>query len=479
MAAVPAPDPSGPGRGGPGRPTAVAAPAPEPGDLLARLDRVPVGPFHRRLLLVSGLGWMFDAMDILMLGSIVAAVTRLWSLDPGTAALINSVNLLGMFFGASLAGTLADRHGRRAVFQATLLAYSLFSGLSALAFNAVSLMAIRFLAGLGLGGELPVASTLVSEFAPTARRGWMVVLLESFWAWGSILAALIGYLVIPTLGWQAAFLVGALPALYVFVLRRNIPESPRYLLARGRVHEAEAIVARIEAESGDRPGQPIPIGSGSTPPARAIGFRDLWGGAYVRRTVVLWAMWATMNFSYYGIFLWLPSQFVRKGLSIEQALLFNLIISLAQVPGYFAAAWLVERWGRRLTLVLFLVLCALGAWMFGQVTMPERIEPGMVPSILAWGSVISFFNLGAWGVVYAYTPELYPTEVRGTGTGWATAFGRLWAILAPLSIPLQIGWFGSAANVFVAFVVLMLVGAGIVFALGEETRGRSLEQLRA
>jgi putative MFS transporter len=387
-----------------------------------------------------------------------------------------------MFFGASIAGTLADRHGRRAVFQVTLLAYSLFTGLSALAFNATSLMVVRFLTGLGLGGELPVASTLVSELAPAARRGWLVVLLESFWAWGSILAALIGYLVIPTLGWQAAFLVGALPALYVFVLRRNIPESPRYLIAHGRAREAEEIVARIEAESVGRAGQPIPIGVaalGATAPARPVGLADLWGRAYVRRTIALWAMWATMNFSYYGIFLWLPSQFVRKGLSIEQALLFNLIIALAQVPGYFAAGLLVERLGRRLTLVLFLVLCALGAWMFGQATMPERIEPAMVPAILTWGTVISFFNLGAWGVVYAYTPELYPTEVRGTGTGWATAFGRLWAILAPLSIPLQIAWFGSAANVFVAFVGLMLIGAAVVFALGEETRGRSLEQLRA
>ncbi|HEY3110547.1 MAG TPA: MFS transporter, partial [Chloroflexota bacterium] len=418
MATVPAPEPGGPGRGGGGRPTAVAAPAPDPGDLLARLDRVAIGPFHRRLLLVSGLGWMFDAMDILMLGAVVAAITRLWSLDPGTAALINSVNLLGMFFGASLAGTLADRYGRRPVFQITLLVYSLFSALSALASGALSLMAVRFLAGLGLGGELPVASTLVSEFAPTARRGWLVVLLESFWAWGSILAALIGYLVIPGLGWQAALLVGALPAFYVFVLRRNVPESPRYLIAHGRVREAGEIVERIEAESAGRSGQPIPIGAGSAsadPPAASTRLADLWGRAYIRRTVVLWAMWATMNFSYYGIFLWLPSQFVRKGLSIEQALLFNLIIALAQVPGYFAAALLVERWGRRLTLVLFLVLCALGAWMFGQATMPERIEPAMVPSILTWGSVISFFNLGAWGVVYAYTPELYPTEVRGTG----------------------------------------------------------------
>jgi putative MFS transporter len=433
---------------------------------------------------------MFDAMDILMLGSVVAAIGREWGLDATTGLWITSINLFGMFVGASLAGTLADRFGRRTMFQATLLLYSAFTGLSALAWNAGSLMLLRFLTGLGLGGELPVASTLVAEFAPAHRRGWLVVLLESFWAWGSVLAALIGYLVIPRFGWQVAFLIGALPAFYAFVLRRAVPESVRYLVAKGRYREAEAVVEEVERTS--RTGEPAsgragaetesPVHGFAGSPAREggeapVSLAALFAPAYLTRTVVLWTMWATMNFSYYGIFLWLPSQFVRKGLPIEQALLFNLIIALAQVPGYFAAAWLVERLGRRPTLVLFLLGCALGAWAFGQVTLPEQIVPETVPSILLWGSVISFFNLGAWGVVYAYTPELYPTALRGTGVGWAAAFGRVWGILAPLSIGLQIGLFGSQANVFLAFVAIMVVGAAVVLVLGEETRGRTLEQI--
>jgi putative MFS transporter len=444
-------------------------------DFTARLDRVPVSGFHWKLLLVSGLGWMFDAMDILLVGTVIAAVSRAWQLDAATAAWVSSINLLGMFVGASLAGTLSDRIGRKAMFQATLLVYSVFTGLSALAFNAASLMVARFLAGVGLGGELPVASTLLAEFAPAKRRGAMVVLLESFWAYGSVLAALIGYLVIPNLGWQAAFLIGALPAFYVFILRREIPESPRFLVAKGRIGEAEQVVRLIEQRSGVSPDASVsPASGGSSAPAGSSAtFGELFRGANLNRTIVLWAMWATMNFSYYGIFLWLPTQFVRKGFTLDQALLFNLIIAVAQIPGYFAAAYLVERWGRKPTLVSFLALCAVGSYFFGQVALEARD----VALILMWGSVISFFNLGAWGVVYTYTPELYPTRLRGTGAGWAAAFGRLWAIIAPLTISAQLAWFGSDITVFLVFMVIMLLGALIVLAIGEETRGRTLEQI--
>ena len=202
-------------------------------------------------------------------------------------------------------------------------------------------------------------------------------------------------------------------------------------------------------------------------------FGELFAGPYLRRTVVLWVMWATMNFSYYGIFLWLPLQFVRKGFTLDQALLFNLVIAIAQIPGYFAAAYLVERWGRKPTLVLFLALCAVGSYFFGQVALDARD----VPLILFWGSVISFFNLGAWGVVYTYTPELYPTRLRGTGAGWAAAFGRLSGIIAPLSIGAQLAIFGSDVTVFLVFMAVMVLGALVVVALGEETRGRTLEQI--
>lgn len=238
-------------------------------EFTARLDRVPLSVFHWKLLLLSGLGWMFDAMDILLVGTVIAAVSRDWQLDATTALWISSMNLLGMFVGASLAGMLSDRVGRKAMFQATLLIYSIFTGLSAFAFNAASMMILRFLAGIGLGGELPVASTLMAEFAPARRRGVMVVLLESFWAYGSVLAALIGFLVIPSFGWQIALLVGALPAFYVFILRREIPESPRFLVSQGRISEAEDIVRRVErvARSGSGAGVPPAGGRDARPTA--------------------------------------------------------------------------------------------------------------------------------------------------------------------------------------------------------------------
>jgi len=443
-----------------------------------RLDALPISRFHRKLLIVSGLGWMFDAADILIVGAVVAAVSREWGLDATQSQWINTANVAGLFFGALAAGWLADRFGRKLVFQLTLLIYSIFTGLSAAATSVAMLMALRFLAGIGLGGELPVASTLVSEFSPSRRRGTMVVLLESFWAYGSVLAALIGFLVVPTLGWRVALLMGALPALYVFVVRQSLPESPRFLLSQGRVAEAEAVVESIERQAGvvaaPSAVQSAPAADDrAAQPTASVG--ELFSPQYLSRTIVLWVMWATMNFSYYGIFLWLPLQFVRKGFSLSDALLFNLIIAIAQIPGYFTAAYFVERFGRKPTLVAYLLGAAVGAFFFGEAALTAQ----NVPAILFWGSVISFFNLGAWGVVYTYTPEMYPTRLRGTGAGWAAACGRVFAFLAPLSIAFQISVFGGDQTVFLVFTAVMVLGGLIVLALGPETRGRSLEEIAA
>ncbi|MCL5107307.1 MAG: MFS transporter [Chloroflexi bacterium] len=438
------------------------------------LDQMPLSRFHWRLLAVSGFGWMFDAMDILVVASVVAAVAREWGLDANQSQLINTANVAGLFFGALASGFLSDRLGRKFVFQLTLLVYSIFTGLSAAATGLAMLMALRFLAGLGLGGELPVASTLMSEFSPAKRRGTMVVLLESFWAYGSVLAALLGYLVIPNWGWRAVLLVGALPAFYVFVLRRNLPESPRYLESQGRQAEAAAIVRQVARESGLPEPPAAPQVPDAKPGPRPV-LGDLFSLRLRQRTIALWVMWATINFSYYGIFLWLPSQFVRKGFSLNDALLYNLIIALAQIPGYFTAAYFVEKIGRKATLVTYLLLAAVGAFFFGQVA----LEGKDIASILIWGSVISFFNLGAWGVIYTYTPEMYPTALRGTGTGWAAAVGRIFAFLAPLSVAAMIALFGNDSAVFLTFAVVMVVGGLVVWAIGPETRGRSLEELTA
>jgi putative MFS transporter len=195
-----------------------------------------------------------------------------------------------------------------------------------------------------------------------------------------------------------------------------------------------------------------------------------------RRTAVLWTLWFSMAFSYYGLFIWLPTLLVGRGYAEVQSFRFTLFITLAQIPGYFVAAWLVERAGRRVTLVSFLVLCAGASWLFGRAAGTS--------DLLLWGCLVSFFNLGAWGVTYGYTPELYPTRVRGTGTGSAAAFGRIGGILAPLVVgrlmtapgPATAGAGGFAA-VFTVFTVVLLTGAAAVAIYGEETRGRTLEQI--
>jgi putative MFS transporter len=420
--------------------------------------------FQRRLLLAAGAGWLFDAMDLLLVASVVTAIGKAWDLPRAAIGGILTANLFGMFLGAALSGVVADRFGRRAVFTWTLLAYSLLTGLSAFAWSAASLAAIRFLAGLGLGGELPVASTLVSEFAPAERRGRTVVLLESFWAYGTVIAALIGATVVPLHeGWRIALLIGTLPALYVFVIRRAIPESPRWLLAQGRIAEARKVAERagIVAETPQ------------AAPVRAT-LAELFSRSLAQRTVMLWLLWIALVVSYYGIFTWLPSLLATKGFSVREALALNFAIAIFQIPGYYAAAALVERLGRKPTLVAFLICAAIGSFFFAGATLAAQPS---VAAVIGWGAVIAFFNLGAWGVTYTYTPELYPTAVRATGAGFAAGAGRLFGAFAPSLVPLLLVRFGSPYGVFVVFAAVMLAGALVVLVLGEETRGRTLEAI--
>ena len=295
---------------------------------------------HLRVLTGSGLGWALDAMDVGLISFIIAALAEQWSLQPGETAWIASVGFVGMAIGASVGGLLADRFGRRQVFAVTLLVYGLATGASALVGGLAALLVLRFLVGLGLGAELPVASTYVSEFAPARIRGRLIVILEAFWAVGWTAAALIGYLVIPASdnGWRWAFALGAIPAVYALVVRWGLPESARWLERRGRTREAEAVVALVRAS---RPGMASPAddrdGSTASPPAAAssAGSRlaALWSAEFRVRTACLWLVWFCVNFSYYGAFIWIPSILVAQGYDLVRSFGFTLIITLAQLPG--------------------------------------------------------------------------------------------------------------------------------------------------
>ena len=437
-----------------------------------RLDRLPFTRKHTKLLVGSGIGWALDAMDVGLISFVMAALGAQWGLKPDMLGYIAMIGFVGMAVGASLGGWLADRIGRRNVFALTLVVYGIATGASAFVpgpegvgiMAAVAILAtLRFFVGLGLGAELPVASTLVSEYAPKAIRGRVIVGLEAFWAVGWIMAALLGYFLIPVSedGWRWALGVGIVPTLYALYVRFGLPESVRYLEKQGRVEEAEAAV-RIYEEAANVPAVPSPDQGASANTAT----ESIWSPQYRVRTAALWIVWFCINLSYYGAFIWIPSILVGRGFPLVRSFGFTLIITLAQLPGYAVAAWLIEVWGRRITLSVFLLGSAISAGLFGFAPTETLI--------IVFGCMLSFFNLGAWGALYAVGPELYPTGVRGTGTGAAAGFGRIASIIttSPWFVPVLLAA-GGVALPFSVFGVAFLVAAGAALLLPEQ-RGTAL-----
>ena len=441
--------------------------------ILERLEKLPVGSFHYKLLMVTGLGWLFDSMDTGLIAFVLPVLAKEWGLTTAQMGWIGSIGLIGMALGAIISGTVADKIGRKKVFSITVLLYSLATGACALAWSYESLLVFRFLVGFGLGGELPVAATLMSEYAPSHLRGRFIVLLESFWGVGWLVAACISYLIIPKFGWQIAFVLGTLPALYVFLIRLHMPESIRYLLSKDRIEEAKEIILMLEkklnVKSEDFTGKltPAELGQGIAQP----GFKTLWSSAMAKRTLMLWLAWFGIVYSYYGIFMWLPSIVFQQGFAVVKTFEYVLIMTIAQLPGYYCAAWLVDVIGRKYTLSLFLLMSGVASYFFGNTGTPE--------SLLMWGAIMSFFNLGAWGVIYTYTPELYPTNIRALGSGWAAGFGRLGGMIAPALVGVMLANQLGINNVFMMFAAVLVAVAAIVLGLGIESRQKSLEEISA
>lgn len=391
---------------------------------------------RNKLLGLAGTGWMFDAMDVGILSFVIAAIAVDWNLTTTEMGWIGSINSIGMAIGAFGFGMLADRIGRKQVFMITLVLFSVASGLSALTTTLAAFLFLRFLVGAGLGGELPVASTLVSESVEAHERGKVVVLLESFWAVGWILAALIAYFVIPDYGWRIALIITALPAFYAIYLRRNLPDSPKFEVAGQKKQSAWHKV------------------------------RELWSAQYRKRTLMLWVVWFTVVFSYYGMFLWLPSVLVLKGFSMIDSFGYVLLMTVAQLPGYFSAAWLIERAGRKFVLATYLIGTALSAVAFGNAE--------SLATLLVFGALLSFFNLGAWGALYAYSPEQYPTTIRATGSGSAAAVGRVGGIFGPLLVGALLNAGYGFGFIFSVFCIAIIIGVLAVVVLGTETKQTEL-----
>lgn len=429
--------------------------------LIGFLETIPLTRFHYLLLLVNCLIYMFTAMNVMLIAHVMPAIREDWGLDPVTMGLLFSSGYVGMFFGAFGCGRLADLIGRRKTLLIVTGVMSVFTALCSISWDVPSMMILRFVAGIGLGGALPQPGIYVSEYVPARHRGKFLGLIETSWVYGALLSIIFPIFLIPTLGWRLTFLVSLIPLILIPLILLFTPESIRYLGKKGRVEEASELLKK-------HVGVELEVKLGGEALERGEVW-EIWSKNYLRRTVLLWILWAVLVYTYHGIFLWLPTIYVQTfGLKVVKSLWWTLLITLFQIPGYYLATFLLDQLGRKPVLITFLALAGVGCLLLSL-----SLELGW---ILIWSCVISFFNLGSWAALYTYTPELYPTRIRGTGSGIAASIGRLAGIFAPTIT----GYLYSATGVFGPFIVFFLahlVAALSVYVLGVETKRRVLEEI--
>ncbi len=443
-----------------------------------RLERIPFGRFHIGLLLIGGTGYAFDGLDSAIIAFVLPVLGHLWSLDAVHVGMIGSATYVGFFWGAMFAGLVGDRIGRRPVMMWALALFCFASLVSAVMVDFGSFIICRIAAGIGTGAESAIVAPFLAEFAATRYRGAFSSVLAGFFSLGFLGAAALGYLLVPVqpYGWRLALALTAAPVVLLLWWRRVLPESPRWLESVGRSGESALILDHIEARA-RASGHDIPF----TPlnkvsvdrvkqakPSLSEQFMGLWAPAQRRATAVSWAVWLSITFAYYAIFTWIPSLLMARGMTMSHSFAFSIAIYAAQLPGYLSAAAAVEFLGRRATISLYLAASAVGAFALG--------EAGSTSMLLVEAVILAFCLSGAYSGVYAYTPELFPTRLRATGNGTASAVGRIGAIISPTLV----GWLIPRTG-FLG--VLVLISAALFFGMitvvlfGPRTEGRSLESI--
>ncbi len=448
--------------------------------ILQRLERLPMARPQWRLLFQGGLGYTFDGMDAALVAFILPSATAVFSLSSGQTGLLGSSVLIGYLFGALSAGVLGDLIGRKKVMMYALAIYAAASLVAALSPSWGFLFWSRVVAGFGTGAESAIIAPFLAEFVAGRYRGRFIGSLAGFFSFGFVLAALLGYFVVPNLdaGWRWVQVISALPIVMILWWRRSVPESPRWLLNQGRDEEAERVVRGFEEEIERGTGEPLPRVEGvEVPAARSApsgsvfsNLATLWRGRLASITVSTWAIWFAITFSYYGFFTWIPSLLVGQGYSVADSFAFSIAIYLAQIPGYYSAAFIGEYLDRKWTIGLYLAGGAVAALLMSTAGTPT--------TIIAFGMLLSFFMNGTYAAVYAYTPEVYPTAVRSTGMGAASAFGRVGGILSPIAIGVTYGTIGFG-GVFVMTTAVLAAGVVAVVVFGLSTASRTLEDISA
>lgn len=418
------------------------------------LEAAGTGSFQRKLFLIFGLVWAADAMQVLAIGFTAPSIAKSFGLTVPQALQTGTVFFIGMLIGAAFFGRLADRIGRRNLLIITVLIDAVFGLASAFAPSFGVLLGLRFMTGLAVGGTLPVDYAMMAEFLPAKRRGRWLVALEGFWAVGTLVVALAAWWAANNgveEAWRFIFIVTGVPALIGFGLRFLVPESPYYLLRAGSPQEAKAVLDRIAKDNGGT----VLAGALTLPREKREPISALFTGGMGRRSVAIFAAWLLVSIAYYGVFTWLPGKLVSEGHGFVRGYGFLVLLALAQIPGYALAAFGVERYGRKPTLIAFLLLSAAGCFLYAVLSDPGAIAGAML--------LMSFALLGTWGALYAFTPELYPTSLRASGMGIAGAMARLGGLFAPTLVGIVVGIsFNVALGVFAALLVIAALATTMI-----------------
>ena len=441
--------------------------------IAARIERLPLSPWHNKLRLIVGSANFSDAFDALTVAYVLPALIPLWHLHPADIGLLISIGYAGQVIGGIVSGGLAEKYGRVPLMVANIVLFSLMSFACIFAGSYAALLTLRFLQGIGLGGEVPIANTYISEFAKSTKRGHFVLIQQLMFPIGLTTVALVGTFVVPRLGWQWMFFFGAIPVLLALPMMRLLPESPRWLASRGREDEADRVLGRIEAlvsRGGAVPLPPIPTGVAPAQPSTSR-FNDLFRGIYRKRTLSLWVLWFCAYLLTYSITGWLPS-IMRTvyHLPVGQSNLYGFVVNVVGLLVLLFAAFTIDRIGRRRAFAVGFLAAAVPLLI-------AAFAPNVGALTLVVLATLAFALMGMIpGTLGMYTAENYPNQLRAIGSGASSISQRLSSVAGPYLVGLILPHYG-VGGVFGMFAIFAVIGGATCALFSEETAGKTLEQL--
>ena len=435
----------------------------------ARLDRLPISPFHYRVFWLVGAGMFFDGYDLYIAGGVLASVIQTkFSTLPQNLQFI-SLTFVGMTLGSLITGFVGDKYGRRFTYQINLLIFGLASLAAAFAQDMPQLIACRFVQGLGLGAEIVVGYSTLTEFVPPKTRGRWLSMMAFLVVAGFPVTALLGYLIIPAFGWRPMFVIAAVGSLIVWYLRKNLPESPRWLEAQGRTAEAEALMATIEKEAAA--GKPLPpvVVPAQIPQVTAS---DMLRPPLLQRMIVGSWVLITINTLIFGFVIFLPQFFLRQGLTIANSLAYTLVLSVASLVGCAVGAYLSDAVGRRASIIGASVVTIVAGYVYARFD--AAADPAIVLSV---GFVLIVAIYVQTAILFGvYTPELFPTEIRLRANGICNTLGRGATVVSPFIVGSLMASYKLPGVVWL-MIALVLIQIVVVWAWGVEPRNRGLEDV--